>query len=128
MHIPPWVEFWDWDSWADCDPDGSCDKAYPLYVRTHVLPIVLEGGVDVVLSGHQHNYQRGLHRGVVFVTSGGGGGGLDTNRVDNHSVYTVTQPHHHHIVLNISTRVLSFVARSLDGTSLDNFQVLRRGG
>ncbi len=126
MHIPPWIEFWDWDSWGDCDVDSTCDKAYPLYVRTHILPIVLGGGVDVVMSGHQHNYQRGMHGGVVFVTSGGGGGGLDVNRVENHSVYTVTQPLHHHIVLNVTARALSFVVKKLDGSVVDEFQVRGR--
>jgi hypothetical protein len=126
MHIPPWIEFWEWESWGDCAPDSTCDKAYPLYVRTHILPIVVGGGVDVVLSGHQHNYQRGLHAGVVFVTSGGGGGGLDLNRVENHSVYTVTRPSHHHMVLNVTARVLSFVVLELDGSVVDEFRLHRK--
>ena len=78
------------------------------------------------MSGHQHNYQRGMHGGVVFVTSGGGGGGLDVNRVENHSVYTVTQPLHHHIVLNVTARALSFVVKKLDGSVVDEFQVRGR--
>jgi len=126
MHIPPWIEFWDVESWGDCAPEGLCDKAYPLYVRTHILPIIVGGGVDVVMSGHQHNYQRGLYGGVVFVTSGGGGGGLDLNRVDNHSVYTVTRTLHHHLLLHISGSLLAFTAVQLDGSILDQFEVQRR--
>ncbi len=142
MHIPPWIEFWEWESWGDCDPDSTCDKAYSLYamkrfhalsfcnslnmyVRTYILPILLGGGVDVVLSGHQHNYQRGMHGGIVFITSGGGGGGLDFNRVENHSVYTITRFTHHHMILNVSSHVLSFAVQALGGSAIDEFQVYR---
>ena len=123
MHIPPWIEFWESESWGDCDPDSTCDKAYPLYVRTYILPVLLGGGVNVVLSGHQHNYQRGMHGGVVFITSGGGGGELDLNRVENHAVYTVTHLTHHHMILNASSHTLSFVVLKLDGSVIDEFNV-----
>jgi hypothetical protein len=126
MHVPPWIEFWDWNSWGDCPPDGTCDRMFPRYVRTHILPIIVGGGVDVVMSGHQHNYQRGLHQGVVFITSGGGGADLDLNRVDNHSLYTVTWPRHHHIILNVSATELFFAVKQLDGISLDEFRVRQR--
>ena len=96
-----------------------------MYVRTYILPILLGGGVDVVLSGHQHNYQRGMHGGIVFITSGGGGGGLDLNRVENHSVHTVTRLTHHHMILNVSARALSFAVVTLDGSAIDEFQVHR---
>jgi len=26
MRIPPWIEFWDWDSWGDCEPDSFATK------------------------------------------------------------------------------------------------------
>jgi hypothetical protein len=96
-----------------------------MYVRTYILPILLGGGVDVVLSGHQHNYQRGMHGGIVFITSGGGGGGLDLNRVENHSVHTVTRLTHHHMILNVSAHALSFAVLTLDGSAIDEFQVHR---
>ena len=76
-----------------------------------------------MLSGHQHNYQRGMHGGVVFITSGGGGGELDLNRVENHAVYTVTHLTHHHMILNASSHTLSFVVLKLDGSVIDEFNV-----
>ena len=46
-------------------------------VRDRLVPIFKRGGVDLVLAGHDHNYQRFARRGgVTYVVHGGGGAGL----------------------------------------------------
>jgi 3',5'-cyclic AMP phosphodiesterase CpdA len=43
-------------------------------VRRRLVPRFERGGVDLVLAGHDHNYQRfARRRGVVYVVHGGGG-------------------------------------------------------
>lgn len=47
-------------------------------IRDRWVPVLRAGGVDLVLSGHDHNYQRFPPIGdVTFVISGGGGQDLD---------------------------------------------------
>jgi acid phosphatase len=43
-------------------------------VRSRLVPILRRRGVDLVLAGHDHNYQRfAPRRGVTYVVHGGGG-------------------------------------------------------
>ena len=57
--------------------------AKDMRVREHVVPLLEEYRVDLMLSGHQHNYQRSKplregrvttlpNGGIVYVVSGGG--------------------------------------------------------
>jgi 3',5'-cyclic AMP phosphodiesterase CpdA len=46
-------------------------------VRRRLVPVFEEGGVDLALAGHDHNYQRFAQRGGVrYVVHGGGGAEL----------------------------------------------------
>ncbi len=49
-------------------------------VRRSWVPLFVRGGVRLVLSGHDHNYQRFERDGVTYVVHGGGGAGLYTLR------------------------------------------------
>ena len=64
-------------------PYNTGDRGCDARVREHIVPILEEHGVQLVLSGHQHNYQRSKplragqvtaiqHGGIVYVVSGGG--------------------------------------------------------
>ena len=57
-------------------PPYSCSAEHGSAADVQALiPAMAEGGVDVVLSGHDHLYQRfGPIRGITFVVSGGAGG------------------------------------------------------
>jgi tartrate-resistant acid phosphatase type 5 len=39
----------------------------------HLVPCFEQGGVRLVLSGHEHNFQYSVHRGVHYLVSGAGG-------------------------------------------------------
>ena len=43
-------------------------------VRRAWLPLFTRGGVKLLLSGHDHNYQRFAENGTTYVVHGGGGG------------------------------------------------------
>lgn len=49
-------------------------SAYAL--RQHLHPLFKAGGVNVVLQGHEHYYNRLVVDGIHYVTMGGGGGSL----------------------------------------------------
>ncbi|KAJ1926723.1 hypothetical protein EC988_010277, partial [Linderina pennispora] len=59
IHVPPYVEFWDPYAW-----NGKGEKHWDEHIRTEYDPLSRKHGVDLVISGHQHNYQRlAVHRG-----------------------------------------------------------------
>lgn len=98
-------------------------------VDKYWVPLFARAGVDLVLNGHDHNYQRFEVDGVVYVVTGGGGRGL--YRV-GHCPAGTPEPiafddqHHHFLILDltpdsISGRVMSDQAETLDSfdTSVD---------
>ncbi|HEX2031052.1 MAG TPA: metallophosphoesterase [Actinomycetota bacterium] len=59
-------------------PAYSCsDHGSTREILERWVPVLQAGGVDLVLSGHDHNYQRFRAYGIAFVVSGGGGAALD---------------------------------------------------
>jgi hypothetical protein len=58
-------------------PAYSCARhdSTPAVIENWV-PLFEASGVDVVLNGHDHNYQRLLRHGVTYVVTGGAGTGL----------------------------------------------------
>lgn len=98
VHIPPFIEFWDASTWSEEKAWGEFTHKYvDLYTRHHV---------DLVLSGHQHNYQRGTLSNVTYVITGGAGGTLDRNRVEQYTHNKVTIIAHHYGVLEITDRLI----------------------
>jgi predicted phosphodiesterase len=54
VHMAPFIEYWDPHAW-----DELGEKHWGKYVRTQLVPILMSGGVDLIVSGHQHAYSRG---------------------------------------------------------------------
>ncbi|AKI96646.1 metallophosphoesterase family protein [Kosmotoga pacifica] len=46
---------------------------YSYFVKIILVPLFEKYGVDLVLSGHDHNYQRVEHNGLTYIVTGGGG-------------------------------------------------------
>jgi Calcineurin-like phosphoesterase/Purple acid Phosphatase, N-terminal domain/Secretion system C-terminal sorting domain len=82
MHHPPWTNAWDLSYYVPFQPfyqyDGNDD------MRTALVPYFEQYGVDFVLNGHAHCYQRGELNGIHYVISGGGG----TSTLDQHTCQT----------------------------------------
>lgn len=103
-----------------------------LLVRQHVTPILEANGVQVVLGGHEHSYQR-THplrsgaavtpsAGTVYITAGGGGAFLYPFVPG--SLVAFGESRHHYLRVEVNTSELSITAIRDDGTLLDNI-VLR---
>ena len=80
MHQPPYSECWS---------GGYYDGEPPL--RKYIVPLMEEAGVDIVFSGHTHDYERGLPHppydpetgkgnNAVYIITGGGGASLDNHK------------------------------------------------
>ncbi|MBX3229128.1 MAG: metallophosphoesterase [Labilithrix sp.] len=75
-------------------------------------------GVDLVLSGHDHVYERGLGAGLPFVVSGGGGAPLYKLRAripESRKSETV----HHFVEADVGPRVMQLTALRADGSRIE---------
>ncbi|BFZ53660.1 hypothetical protein PYCC9005_000689 [Savitreella phatthalungensis] len=86
-HMSPFIEYWDPVSWVD-----GGEREWNRHVREEYMPLWSVPSdpttdvrhfkpADLVVSGHQHNYQRLSLADTHYITVGGGGGTLDYDRV-----------------------------------------------
>ena len=99
FHKPPWVNLW----------NGGGYIGEP-FVRTDWVPLLAQGNVDVVISGHAHNYNRGVTNGVTYIISGGGGGTLDIERVANWPLFTVEYSRYHYGLMEVTGNTMLWQA------------------
>lgn len=89
-------------------------------------PLFRRYGVDLVLSGHEHSYQRFLpHRGVVYVVSGGGGAGLYELQdcPDDHPTRAAARMVHEFLSIVVDPDRLRVSAFDLAGHRIDRFRL-----
>ena len=121
VHVSPFIEYWDPMAWI------QGEKRWPCYVRNNMVRIFEQGRVDLVISGHQHNYQRGRLNGVTYIVTGGGGGKLDAQRVEEFdSIYQTTVISHHLVMLDITPRKIRVTMHQINGNIGDSFTINRR--
>jgi hypothetical protein len=100
--------------------------------REDVWPILQEHGVDMVFTGHSHVYERfrpigqkGRKPIIEIVT---GGGGAPTYESRPCPAVEVTYEGLHYCVVELAGETLRFAAKAPDGTVIDRFQVVKKGG
>jgi predicted phosphodiesterase len=121
LHVPPYIEFWDPKGWANHEGDKWGPN-----VRRRWAPWFEAYHVDLVIAGHQHNYQRGRRQDTMYTIIGGGGGALDKERVENWHMYHRTVMLHHYALINLTEQTLYWTAYSLAGNVIDSFKLDRR--
>lgn len=83
-------------------------------------------GVDLIVAGHDHIYERGEEDGLRYLVTGGSGAPI--YRHERHNRYTqVFLAQHHYVRVDAETNKLTFVALRPDGTEIDRF-VIRHDG
>lgn len=98
-------------------------------LRLRWLPVLQAGGVDLVLSGHDHNYQRFPSRNdMVFVVSGGGG--RELHQVEGCPAGTPepvveVDDRHHFLYVRASRSALRLRAVAVPGAVLDDVTLRR---
>ena len=111
-------------------PVYSSSKAHPeLDVREKMAPLFEAYGVDLVLSGHNHNYERTYpirdeaistlrDGGVVYVVTGGGGNQL--YGFDGEQWFTAARAvKHHFVTVRVGKCALYLTAIDKDGNPID---------
>ena len=107
FHIPPYAA----SAVLPADP----------VVRDALVPLFNRYAVDLVLSGHHHNYQRFERGHVTYIITGGGGGSLQGVRPDDEPGAFVAA--HHFLAIRIECETLSGEALAPDGSVIDRFSI-----
>ena len=99
--------------------------------RDHLVPIFERYGVQLVLNGHEHNYQRSHPirggdvasdtSGTVYVTTGGGGANL--YEAPPNKLTVVAKAEHHYLRIRVDGSKLAVQAVGLDGQQIDDFSL-----
>jgi predicted phosphodiesterase len=89
-----------------------------LPIRFEWLPLFKQANVPLVLSGHDHNYERLEHEGITYIVTGGGSAVLYPAQ---HSLPTsrVFAARTHFVLLEITPDQIELTAIALGGTVLD---------
>jgi hypothetical protein len=98
---------------------------YPEY-RDAFWKIVEQYGIDIVFSGHEHNYSRrkmGSKRPVYQIVSGGGGEKLRHKYKDSEGVIIDPIAKHHFVVVDVEKSGIKVCAISSEGKLLDEFNI-----
>jgi hypothetical protein len=93
-------------------------------VRDAFAPVFERHRVPLVLSGHEHNYERTVPiNGVTYVVTGGGGRGL---RSVGSSWFTAhSESAYHFVSIAIDTEAIDLRALDEDGHELDSVRITR---
>ncbi len=89
-------------------------------VIEHLVPLFEDYGVDLVLAGHDHNYQRiGPINGVTYIITGGGGGPLYS--VQPHAAIKKYKVLHHYILFEVAGNKIHGTMRNARNIVEDSF-------
>lgn len=115
FHRPPYVNLW--------NGGGHTGEAW---VQSDWVPLFEQKNVDIVISGHAHNYNRGTQNGVTYIVSGGGGGTPDTERVAFWPFYTVESSRYHFDLMEVIGHTLTWQTFDDANQLLDVFTLRSR--
>jgi predicted phosphodiesterase len=97
VHVPPFLEYWDPDAWFQ-----QRQSEWGAFVRDRFVPLFEKYHVDLVISGHQHNYERGQRNQIHYAIIGGAGGDLDFDRVHDWGMYESSLLDFHFVIIDLA--------------------------
>ncbi len=105
------------------NPDGT-PREWPIdQGQRFLVPLFEMYGVDLVLTGHDHIYERSKKNGVYYVVTGGGGAPLyKLNSVEN-PYQQVAVSVNHYVALDFDNTAITLTAIDVDGNIIDWFKM-----
>ena len=95
-------------------------------VREQWVEELVAGGVDVVVAGHYHAYQRGELDGVMYVVTGGGGASLDSEIDEVWDFFDIAALTWHYAVMDIEEGSLTWRTYDDQDVLFDEFTLTAR--
>ncbi len=95
-------------------------------VRGGVEELLRSRGVDLVLAGHDHIYERGERGGLKYLITGGGGAPLYQKRSMPNPATQAFEASHHFVALRVEGDDVRAEAKRADGTTIETCRY-RRG-
>jgi predicted phosphodiesterase len=92
-----------------------------------IEPVLAEGHVAAVFSGHDHNYQHHVHDGIHYIVAGGGGAPLYGVNMDSETVVKTAKVENY-IRVRVDAGTAHVEAVDLDGNIIDFFYLRGRPG
>ena len=90
-------------------------------------PVLINGRVTAVFSGHDHNYQHHMHAGIDYIVTGGGGAPLyDLSPTPETMVKGIVSENYVRVHVKGTSARLDAV--DLEGKNLDSFEIKARPG
>ncbi len=102
-----------------CGGHGNTAEVDQLWV-----PRFESAGIDLVLNGHDHDYQSFQKSGVTYVVTGGGGAGLrnfSSCKSGTPSPIVSDDSHHHFLLVHVTANSIHVQAITDGGQMLDDF-------
>lgn len=104
--------------------DGSSHGSTAM--RTNLVPLFQQHGVDLYLHGHYHSYQRNVVNGVNYINQGTGGQPWSTKHVDSSQPYVQAYADQQYSFTRLDiqgNRLIGRCIKTSNGTILDGFQI-----
>ena len=104
-------------------PDGT-PKEWPIdESQRFLVPLFEMYGVDLVLNGHDHLYERSEKNGLTYIVTGGGGAPLYKVNSTFNRYQQVAQSKHHYVTLDIDAEKIVVQAIDVQGSVFDRVEV-----
>ncbi|MEO8698913.1 MAG: metallophosphoesterase [Kofleriaceae bacterium] len=96
-----------------------------LWIRRAFSKILTDHKVDLVLTGHEHQYERFRVNGVNYVVSGGGGGQLTRFYGESRALKQFTV--HHFLAFEVGAETLEMRVIDIGGRELEKVELSKNG-
>jgi acid phosphatase type 7 len=106
-------------------PYSSGSYGSDLNVRTHLAPVFAQYPVDLIFSGHDHNYEHARAGGRHYIVTGGGGAPLGAVGANSWTIKSESTLQCCRI--DVSGDTLQFQAIRPDGTIIESFTLASAG-
>lgn len=93
-------------------------------VADALVPVFEQYGVDLVLNGHDHDYERSKKTGITYIVTGGGGGSLYSQENDN-PYSQVFESEYHFTGLTIRKNKIQIKAIDKRGYIFDTASIIK---
>ena len=101
---------------------GHCLDLYPSE-RESFWDIVKKNNIDIVFSGHEHNYSIRKIDSAYQIITGGGGEKLRDKYKDKKGVLVAPIAKHHFVIVDVDEDFINVSAIGIDGKTLNKFKI-----